>query len=211
MPELVELYEDLLKAFGYQDWWPADSRFEVMIGAVLTQNVSWKNVETAIDNLKEEDLLSPESIVSVEEERLQELIKPTGFYRQKAARLKRLSRKIIDSGGVDVFLDLDGLRDELVGIKGIGPETADSIALYAANRPIFVVDAYTERILERMFGIEGDYEEIRSLFESEMEKKVVIYQEYHALLVELGKRYCRKDPLCGECPLGRICEHANGR
>ncbi len=210
MSELKALFNRLLDHFGEQGWWPGETRFEVMIGAILTQNVSWLNVERAIDNMKEEGIMEPGAIRRVEKERLQELIKPTGFYRQKTERLKRLVRVIERYGSLDEFLQIEDLRSVLLNIKGIGSETADSILLYAADRPHFVVDAYTKRILERRQGIEGNYQEIKSIFDEELEESVPLYKEYHALLVELGKNYCKKNPSCEGCPVRDGCSYGEG-
>lgn len=207
MVQLKALYEKLLEHFGEQDWWPGETRFEVMVGAILTQNVSWTNVEMAIDNLKADSVLNPAGIINIDKERLEDLIRPTGFYSQKADRLKRLAREIESRGGLDEFLEEEDLRSVLLDIKGIGQETADSIALYSAHRPQFVVDAYTRRILKRMYDVEGNYQKIKSIFEEEMKESVSLYKEYHALLVELGKNYCKKDPSCEKCPVSVGCAH----
>ncbi|MFW5927575.1 MAG: endonuclease III domain-containing protein [Thermoplasmatota archaeon] len=212
MEEIKALYVKLLKEFGYQNWWPGETKFEVVVGAILTQNVSWSNVETAIQNLKKSNLLSPKKILNTDDEKLYELIEPTGFYRQKTSRLKRISRTIKNNGGLEDFFKIDDLRKKLLDIKGIGPETADSIILYAAEEPSFVVDAYTNRILKRSFGIEGSYNEIKNLFEDSLDKNLLKLQEIHALLVELGKNHCSKnDPSCERCPLSSNCRHANQR
>ncbi len=211
MESLEKLYTKLFEHFGPQKWWPADSDFEMMIGALLTQNVNWKNVETAIDRLKSEGILDPKSILRTEDTILQELIRATGFYRQKTARIKELASAIIDAGGVETFLNTDNLRRRLLEIHGIGPETADSIALYAGNRPCFVVDAYTMRILKRRYGIEGDYDSIQERFQRVLKRDVKLYQEYHALLVKFAKDICRVKPLCVKCPISYDCEHFNRR
>ncbi len=212
MEDIKELYEILLEEFGDQNWWPGETRFEVIVGAILTQNVSWTNVETAIDNLKEKDLLSPEKILDTNDEELYDLIKPTGFYRQKTSRLKRISRLIADMNGIEELFTEDDLRTKLLEIKGIGPETADSIILYAAEEPSFVVDAYTFRIMDRCFEIDGSYDEIKNLFEDSLGKDLLKLQEVHALIVELGKNYCFKnDPSCDRCPVSDYCKHANQR
>lgn len=202
--DLTELYERLYRCFGPQHWWPAETDFEVIVGAVLTQNTNWNNVERAISNLKDGEL-TPEAVLDMDGKELRSKIRCTGFYNQKAERLKRISRVIVDEGGVKEFLSRSSLRERLLDIKGIGPETADSIVLYAAEEPSFVVDAYTKRILKRVYDVEGDYDEIKSLFEEELEGGVEMYQEYHALLVELGKKYCRSKPLCAECVLKNLC------
>lgn len=200
---------DLYAFFGPQGWWPADSDFEVMVGAVLTQNMSWRNVEKAISKLKTEGLMNPEAILETDRETLHECIRATGFYRQKTERLKILSERVIREGGVERFLKHPDIRGELLKVKGIGPETADSITLYAAGVPSFVVDAYTRRILERYIGVCGGYHEIRSFFHDELPRDVSLYREFHALLVRLAKEYCGKKPLCSGCPVARDCTRAN--
>ena len=202
-----EIYHTLLNAFGPQDWWPGDTPFEIMIGAVLTQNTAWTNVERAIDNLKQANLLSLEALAMVEVETLAELIRPSGYYNQKARRLKGLIHYIIDThGDLQAFFDQDAvtLREELLCLKGIGPETADSITLYAAEKPTFVVDTYTHRIFSRhnLIGEEADYQELQDLFMDSLPAEIQMYNEYHALIVRLGKEFCKKSkPLCDECPI----------
>ncbi len=202
------LLDLLLELYGPQGWWPAETRFEVIVGAILTQNTAWKNVEKAIANLKREGCLTPDRILSCPEERLKELIRPAGFYNQKAARLKEVSRFLLEHGGLEGLdvLPTEELRSLLLSIKGIGRETADSILLYAFDRPVFVVDRYTYRIFTRLGIWKGpfDYEGIRELVEKEI-KDVKELQEFHALLVEHAKRYCRKKPLCNDCPLNQLC------
>lgn len=210
MEEIKKLYDCLLEEFGPQDWWPGDTKFEIIVGAILTQNVNWNNVETAIKNLKNRDLLSPENILDTDDEELHELIKPTGFYRQKTSRLKRISEVIIEKGGIEELFKKDDLRKLLLDVKGIGPETSDSIILYAAENPSFVVDAYTYRLLERCFGIKRSYNDIKDIFEDTLNKDLHKLQEIHALIVELGKNYCFKNqPQCKECPLSNDCLHSN--
>ncbi len=207
---LLEVYEILLKTYGKQNWWPVDEEYhrskgtdpreEIVIGAILTQNTSWRNVEKALENLKREESLSFKAIRSIELSRLEELIKPSGYYRQKAQRLKEVSRVLDPIGKIENIG-----REELMRIKGIGKETADVILLYAGNRPFFVIDAYTKRIVSRVFGIEKDYEGLRKWFEKNIPKDVEIYKEFHALLDEHAKRYCRSKPVCEGCPLIQIC------
>lgn len=210
MEEIKELYDTLLEEFGHQNWWPGETKFEIILGAILTQNVSWTNVETAIQNLKKRDVLSPKKILDTDDEELYDLIKSTGFYRQKTSRLKRISSLILDEGGIEDLFKNDDLRNKLLEIKGIGPETADSIMLYAAEKPSFVVDAYTYRMMDRCSGINGSYGEIKKLFERSLDKNLLKLQEIHALIVELGKNYCFKnDPSCELCPLFDGCKHAN--
>jgi len=210
MKEIKKLYNKLSNEFGEQNWWPGETKFEVAVGAILTQNVSWNNVEKAINNLKETDILSPNKILKTDDEDLYRLIKPTGFYRQKTSRLKRISKLIKEKGGVDNLFEEDNLREILLDIKGVGPETADSIILYAADKPSFVVDAYTFRILERVMNIDGSYNDIKNLFESTFNNNLKELQDIHALIVELGKNYCTKnDPICSKCPLNDNCTYAN--
>jgi endonuclease-3 related protein len=204
---LLKIYKTLLKEFSLQKWWPADSPFEVMVGAVLTQNTNWNNVSRAIANLKKKSLLTPKGIVSADKRKLMAAIRPSGFYNQKAAYLKGLSQYI----SVRYFGDLQKmsraetsvLRKELLGIKGLGPETADSILLYACNKPVFVIDAYTRRIFGR-HGVkikDSDYSGWQRFFESNLPKDAGLFNEYHALIVRLAKERCRKKPDCQGCPL----------
>ena len=178
-----------------------------MIGAVLTQNTAWTNVETAIDNLKAANMLSFEALATINVETLADLIRPSGYYNQKAARLKGLILYIADKhGNLQAFFDQEtlALREELLSIKGIGPETADSISLYAAEKPTFVVDTYTHRIFSRhnLLAEESEYHEIQEMFMDELPKDMQLYNEYHALIVRLGKEYCKKTkPRCNECPI----------
>jgi endonuclease-3 related protein len=204
---LAEAYDRLLAAFGPQHWWPGQTRFEIVVGAVLTQNTAWKNVELAIENLREAGLLEPRKLLDAGAEELAELIRPSGYYRLKAQRLRNLVRLIVEryDGSLEAMFarPLDELREELLGVNGIGPETADSILLYAGNRPTFVVDAYTARVLKRHGWIEAeaDYYAIKEHFEQNLEADAALFNEYHALIVRLGKDYCRKQPRCEGCPL----------
>lgn len=204
--ELLHLFEILKNKFGEQDWWPADSKFEMMIGAILTQNVNWANVEKAVYNLKNEDLMDPGKINNAKLKKIQSAIRPTGFYNQKSKRLKRLAGAVLENGDVESMLERDDLRGYLLDIKGIGPETADSIILYSAEKPVFVIDAYTQRIIKRMFGRDLGYDELQKLFKSRLPKDVELFKEYHALLVELGKNYCKKEPKCSYCPVKDRCQ-----
>lgn len=206
--KLIDIYQRLLDHFGPQHWWPADSPFEVMVGAVLTQNTSWQNVSRALDNLRRENRLSFEGLVELSLDSLASLIRPSGYYNLKALRLMNLLVLIRDEYGGNLadFLGEETaiLRHRLLGVKGIGPETADSILLYAAQKPVFVVDAYTHRILFRhgLVAEEESYHDIQDFFYAGLEENVSQYNEYHALLVKLGKEFCRKSrPLCPGCPL----------
>ena len=205
---LRDMYERLYTFFGPQQWWPGETSFEVMIGAVLTQNTNWNNVEKAIDNLKRVGMLSYDKLAEVPADLLAEYIRPAGYFNIKAGRLKNLFEMIDEEfdGDVELMLqqDADALRQTLLSVKGIGPETADSILLYAVQHPIFVVDAYTYRILLRHDLIPEDfsYDDIQQLFMDNLEPDTNLYNEFHALLVCVGKEFCKKTkPRCEECPL----------
>jgi endonuclease III related protein len=202
------IFDKLLAHFGPQHWWPGDSPFEIMVGAVLTQNTNWHNVSRALANLRQEDLLAFESLEALPPEFLADRIRPCGYYRLKAGRLKNLLTFIREEygGDLDAFFGEEParLRENLLTIKGIGPETADSILLYAAGHPIFVVDVYTHRILFRhgLIFEEAGYQEIQELFMGTLPPDTALYNEYHALLVRLGKELCKKSqPLCAACPI----------
>ncbi len=223
----------LFDKFGPQFWWPGDTPFEIMVGAVLTQQTSWKNVEKAIDNLKSYNMLSPSAIYESDCKVLAETIRPAGFYNLKARRLKEFVRFLVEKYGADEKemekVGTQKLREELLSVRGIGKETADSILLYALNKPVFVVDAYTKRIYSRLGVISGreSYDEIRGLFESALsnkdflnyvknnfsfdeDTKVYVFKEMHALIVRQGKEFCKKKPFCSECPLKIICKTKGG-
>jgi len=199
-------YETLLLAFGPQGWWPSNDTFETAVGAVLTQGTAWTNAAAAIENLRRAGALTPEGVAATSEARLERLVRPAGFYRRKSATVRRLALLGGSSrDGWSKLLSLDGevLRSALLATSGIGPETADAIVLYAARHPTFVIDAYTRRfVLRHSLASRGaGYDELKSLFESSLPRSAELYGEYHALLVELGKRYCRKRPRCEDCPL----------
>jgi len=208
---LNEIYNILYSHYGPRYWWPADTPFEVIVGAILTQNTNWKNVEKAIRNLKLAGYLDIRKISKIRKDGLEELIKPSGFYRQKAERLQNFCRLLLNEYGSieNMFRERPGdLRNKLLSQKGIGPETADSILLYAGNFPFFVIDSYTKRVFDRLgFRINDNYEDIRNFFESNIPKNVGIYKEYHALIVEFAKDFCRKRPLCEKCPLKKKCSY----
>jgi endonuclease III related protein len=198
----------MFAAFGPQHWWPGDSPFEIMVGAVLVQNTAWRNVERAIANLRDAHLMSPRALYALPAAELAELIRPAGYYQVKARRLRNLLQLVVEeySGSLDEMFSTDvaTLREKLLGVNGIGPETADAILLYAGGLPTFVVDAYTHRILSRhgWIGEDADYHEIKDYFESALPADAPLYNEYHALLVRVGKDYCRKsDAKCDACPL----------
>jgi endonuclease-3 related protein len=208
---LKEVYQRLFDALGPQHWWPGQSPFEVMVGAVLVQNTNWQNVEKAIENLREADLLEPHALYEVPCEELEELIRPSGYYRIKARRLHNLLKLLVDryGGSLEAMFsaELPSLRNELLTVQGIGPETADSILLYAGGLPVFVVDTYTHRVLARhaWIGFDADYRMIQDYFQESLPEDPALYNEYHALLVRVGKDYCRKSsPKCDQCPLSEL-------
>lgn len=211
--KLTGIYHRLFARYGRQHWWPADEPFEVIVGAILTQNTAWTNVAKAIDNLKAAGALSPEAIRRLPLDTLSNLVYPCGYYNVKAARLGALAGWL----GEKYHDDLDGLfeqgidtlRQELMAIPGIGEETADSIILYAAGKPVFVVDAYTRRIFHRLgLALASDgYQAYQALFRDNLPADVELFNEYHALLVQLGKSACRKKPLCPECCLNDSCHY----
>lgn len=205
----------LQQHYGALDWWPADTPFEVAVGAILTQNTAWTNVEYAIDNLKQAEALTPETLAELPAKDLERLIRPAGFFRQKASRLQNLSLHLVTAWAGDINALCSGplaeARSRLLALPGIGPETADSILLYAAARPSFVVDAYTRRIFQRIGLLRGSetYDEIRRLFMQHLPQDAALYNDYHAQIVQLAKTCCRKQvTLCAECPLHRTCLHA---
>ncbi len=193
--------------FGPTNWWPGDSAFEIAVGAILTQNTAWRNVEKALVNLKGEDLLSPRALLDCQSARLETALKPSGFFRVKARRLRSFCAFLDEGygGSMGRLADqpLETLRAELLGVHGIGPETADDIILYACEKPVFVVDAYTRRILSRHGHVEPEigYEDLRALFEKHLDKDVALYKDYHGLIVWTGKDFCRATPNCEKCPL----------
>jgi endonuclease III related protein len=208
---LLEIYERLYSTLGPSGWWPGETPLEIVVGAILTQNTSWHNVEQALGRLKEEGVLSVESLTQIGEDRLAEMVRPAGTYRLKARRLKNFFHFLQEEyhGRIEGLVDppLEKLRDQLLGVRGVGPETADSILLYALGRPTFVVDAYTYRIFSRhqLIPEESDYEGLRSFFMDALPEEVPLYNEFHALIVRTGKAYCKKKaPLCGGCPLGDL-------
>jgi len=202
---LKELYEKLWQVFGPQGWWPGETPFEVALGAILTQNTNWNNVAKVMGRLKAEGLLSAQALTAASEAELAGLLRPAGYYNLKARRVKNFLAVLRDRyrGSMEALAgeELEKLRPELLAVKGIGPETADSILLYALNKPTFVVDAYTFRILSRHHLVPEscDYEELRRLFMDRLTADVGLYQEYHALLVRLGKEFCRPQPRCEAC------------
>jgi len=206
----LNIYQRLFHRFGQQHWWPGETPFEVAIGAILTQNTNWQNVEKAITNLKNAGILSPLGIRKVSAKRLAHLIRPAGYYNLKSARLKEFIGFLFKgyNGRLDFMRKqkTSSLRIELLNINGIGPETADSILLYALGKPIFVIDAYTRRIFSRHRIISEDtgYSEIQQFFMQSLPRSVKLFNEYHALLVKVGKEYCKRIPRCKGCPLAPL-------
>jgi endonuclease-3 related protein len=204
---LFHLFHRLLAAFGPQGWWPADTPFEVIVGAILTQNTAWKNVTHAIRRLKEHNLLDPQRILDADPEELRRCVQPAGFFNQKSQYLVTFCRHLQTryGGNLSLFLsqDMDPLRRELLSLRGIGPETADSILLYAAQKPSFVVDAYTRRIFSAHGWVSPTigYEALRHYFMDALPSDVYLFQEFHALLVRAGHLFCRRKPRCWECPV----------
>lgn len=209
-PKLLSLYTDLLSMYGRQAWWPADTPFEVMIGAILTQNTHWSNVEKALVLLKQRVSLTPKALLSLAHADLESCLKPSGYFRVKTQRLQHYCHWYLMHGaysGLDQFSTSE-LRERLLNVQGIGPETADDILLYAFNRPVFVIDAYTRRLLQRLNMIQGHekYDDCRALFETQLPKNVDLYKQYHALIVIHAKQHCRKTkPMCLKCQLNSIC------
>lgn len=210
-----QVYKVLYKHYGPQGWWPLTiegyeskhhagkpknhkHRFEIILGAILTQNTNWKNVEKALYNLSKNNLINIKKIKNIKQDKLSRLIRPSGYYNQKAARLKTISNFLLKNQ--------NPTREQLLDLKGIGPETADSILLYAYNQPYFVIDAYTKRIFQRLGYKANNYDEWQKLFMDNLPKDAKLFNEYHALLVELGKNHCKKKPICNECPIEEICK-----
>jgi len=204
---LTHIYSTLLEQYGPQHWWPGDTPFEIAVGAILTQNTNWGNVEKAIHNIKHTNVLHAPALHDMAQEKLEALIRPAGYYRIKAKRLKNFLAWLVenDDGHLENLAQrsTSDLREDLLAINGIGPETADSILLYALNRPIFVVDTYTARMATRHGLIDPpfDYHELQDLFQSNLPQDTQLFNEYHALIVRIGKNFCKPKPKCQDCPL----------
>ena len=210
-----DIYKKLREHFGgVGSWWPKDRPFEVIIGAILTQQSTWTNVEKALKNLKEANILTPKDIVELPLDDLKKIIKPSGFFNQKAERLRKISEYLLAtySGDLELLFSKDKkiLREELLELKGVGDETADSIILYAAEKTEFVVDAYTKRTYSRLKIVEEKirYDDLKKYIINEIPEDLLIYQEFHGLIVLLGKNICKKNPNCKECPLSSGCKYA---
>jgi len=222
-----KLFKELYSVYGLQNWWPVTGKektipeykkrtkltekqkLEICFGAILTQNTSWKNVEKAIIELNKENLINAEKIVLIKKQKLAELIKSVGYFNQKAVYLKEFCKHLEKFNySLNSFFAVFDLRKELLSVKGIGKETADSILLYSVQKPFFVVDAYTKRIMERITGKEeNDYDKLQGFFHSRLEHDALLFNEFHALFVEHAKNFCRKKPLCSNCFLKKQCFH----
>jgi len=204
---LSSIYKKLLDAFGPQYWWPAKTKFEVIVGAILTQNTNWSNVEKALSNLKKEKVLDTRSLSEIPSHKLASLIKPAGYFNVKAKRIKSFMKFLFSeySGKLSSMQKEDAhvLRKKLLSVNGIGPETADSIVLYAFNNPVFVVDAYTKRVFSRheLISKDDDYNCVQDVFMRNLSHDTKMFNEYHALIVKLCKEFCKTKPICSECPL----------
>lgn len=204
---LMRVYREFRSRFGPRHWWPAETPFEVCVGAILTQNTSWKNVSRAIENLKAAQALELVPMHRMQTSQLAELIRSAGYYNVKATRLMNFVNHVMDNYGGDLASlfsrPTEALRQELLTIKGIGKETADSIMLYAAQKPVFVVDAYTKRVLSRhgLISEKADYDSIQDLFHENLPHEISLFNDFHAQFVAVGKYYCRKTPKCVDCPL----------
>ena len=230
MHKLENIYNLLFTHFKPQHWWPVTKegeivpkyhkninlnkkqKLEVCFGAILTQNTNWKNVEKAIIELNKNNLIDAKKINKIGVKRLALIIKSSGYHNQKAKKLKNFCNFLLDNynGNLKKLFDsnIEKLRNELLSVKGIGPETADSIVLYAAKKPIFVVDAYTKRIMNRIGFKEKTYDELQKLFMQNLPNSERLFNECHALLVELGKSICKKEPLCEKCPINKHCDYS---
>lgn len=226
---IKSIYQNLYSHFGPQHWWPVTldkeitpsyytniklnqkQKLEICFGAILTQNTNWKNVEKAIIQLNKNQLININKILKINNKKLALIIKSSGYHNQKAKKLKNFCLFLLNdyNGSIEKFFknNIEKLRNELLSINGIGPETADSIILYAAEKPIFVIDAYTKRIMSRVGFKEDDYEELQKLFMNDLDLNEKLFNEYHALFVELGKNYCKKKPLCNGCPINTMCNY----
>ena len=207
--DLTQVYKKLFACYGPQHWWPGNSPFEIMVGAILTQNTAWLNVERAIDNLKLNACLTPQKILDTPSSKLAEWIKPSGYFNLKAQRLHNYCQWYVDAGELAALslCDTSNLRKQLLTVNGVGPETADDILLYAFERPVFVIDAYTRRLFSRLSLLEHDenYERLRHFFETRLKTEVSLFNEYHALIVRHVKEVCKKIPDCHRCCLESLC------
>jgi len=211
--KLITIFKKLRNTFGKQNWWPGDTQLEVIIGAILTQNTAWKNVEKAIINMKQHGILDIKKLYTIKTDKLAQIIKSAGFFNIKSQRIKAFMQFIYEECGGTIehleHMDTNRVRELLLSVHGIGYETADSILLYALNKPVFVVDAYTKRFLKNHNLYNGiySYAEIQKYFMDNLPHNIYIFNEFHALIVFLCKTYCKKIPLCESCPLKNERKH----
>lgn len=207
MDKIILVYNKLLEYYSEQHWWPCNNEYEMMVGAILTQNTNWKNVEKAIKNLG--NLLNPVDILQLDNSILSELIRSSGYYNQKTIKLKILTqwyKKYDFNIGKVRVMNGDYIRNELLGLYGVGNETADSILLYALKKPYFIIDTYTRRLFSRLgYNVPKKYDEFRLFIEENIKKDIQIYNEFHALIVIHGKHFCLKKPQCTGCPINYFC------
>jgi len=207
--QLQALFQQLFTAYGPRHWWPADTPFEMMVGAILTQNTAWTNVERAISALKVEGWLTAATLRDAPLNRLEQAVRPAGYFRQKSIRLQGFARFYLEQGEANAMrqVPLPEMRERLLAVNGVGPETADSMLLYALNQPIFVIDAYTKRLLSRLGKVEGNigYHALQAYCQQHLPKQTTLFQEFHALIVEHAKQHCRAKPICSSCPLANQC------
>jgi len=213
---LMKIYRALKTRFGSGMWWPHETPFEVMVGAILTQQTVWKNVDLAIENLKKKGFMDPGPLAEAPIKEVEKCLRPSGFYKQKSARVQNLARYVTDNynGDIGSFFDrgVDHVRNELLSLPGIGPETADSMLLFAGNRAKFVVDAYTFRVFTRLgVDFEGRYDVAQDFFEKRLPEDAELYKNFHANIVELAKNYCKVRPLCRKCPINEYCTYPGKR
>lgn len=208
--KLISIYSKLLSEYGFQNWWPADDTFEIIIGTILAQGVSWTNVEISIKNLKDKKLLNPDELYKIDIEKLSNLIKPSRFYNQKAKTIKNFLEFLnqeFENNPLNMIIESTSeLRDKILKIEGIGKETTDSILLYALGKPVFVVDSYTKRIFSR-YGLIDEflkYDEIQNLFISNLPLDTLLFNDFHAQVVNFGNRICQKNPRCAICPIKKV-------
>ena len=208
----LDVYRRLRAHFGHRHWWPGDGPFEIMVGAILTQNTAWKNVTRAIANLKEADALTPETLLATHFKTVAKWLKPSGYFNVKAKRLRAYCAWYLEQGGFEALRrwETPALREGLLSVNGVGPETADDILLYAFERPVFVIDAYTRRAFARIGLVTGEesYETLRLGFERALGPDVALFNDYHAQIVGLGHFFCRPKPKCSACPLSICCDFA---
>jgi len=213
MKEILDtMYRRLAAHYGPTHWWPGETAFEIAVGAVLTQNTAWTNVEKAVDNLRQADLLDPEALLACPKPTLETALRPSGYFRVKTKRLQGFCQYVVERYGGSMARmaaqPLADLRAELLAVNGIGPETADDILLYACGKPVFVVDAYTRRVFGRHGLVPPDisYDDLQAVFEDHLDPDLALFKEYHGLIVFVGKDFCRRTPKCGACPLGPLLE-----